>query len=119
MSGNASSISPFACVMDAIDAEHRAPHIANAKIIFNRVTEIRELANGYSFCFGSDAQILGLLAEFIRLEKRCCLFFGFRIEIEPEGGNIFLELTGREGVKPFIRAEISEIVNRPIVPTGD
>jgi hypothetical protein len=27
-------------------------------------------------------------------------------------------LTGREGVKPFIQAEIGEIIGRPIVPTG-
>jgi hypothetical protein len=33
--------------------------------------------------------------------------------VEPEGGNIWLHLTGREGVKPFIQAEIAEIVGRP------
>jgi hypothetical protein len=32
------------------------------------------------------------------------------IEVEPEGGDLWFHLTGREGVKDFIRAEVSEIV---------
>ena len=109
--------SPFACVMDAIPAERRSSHLAGAKKLFEGVTVIRELQNGYSFCLGRDAAALSLLADFVALEKLCCPFFGFTIKIEPEGGNIWLELTGREGVKPFIQAEIGEIVQRPILPT--
>ena len=105
--------SPFACVMDAIAADKRAPHLTNAKILFDKVTDIRELENGYAFCLGRDSAVLAPLTEFIALEKLCCPFFAFTIRVEPEGGDIWLELTGREGVKPFIRAEISEIVGRP------
>jgi hypothetical protein len=43
--------------------------------------------------------------------------FGFAIRVAPEGGEIVLRLTGREGVKPFIQAEISEIIDLPIVST--
>jgi hypothetical protein len=103
--------------MDAIEPPQRAPHIANAKALFNLVTEIYELENGYSFCFGRDARVLMMLAEFISLEKLCCPFFGFAIVVAPEGGEIVLRLTGREGVKPFIQAEIGEIIDRPIIPT--
>jgi len=55
-----------------------------------------------------------LLAEFIKLEKLCCP--GFTIEVEPEGGDVYLMLTGREGVKPFIQAEIAEILGTPLIP---
>ena len=102
--------------MDAIDPTQRASHIANAKSLFSLVNETRELENGYSFCFGSDAKVLSSLIEFIKLEKLCCPFLGFTIHVEPEGGDIFLTLTGREGVKPFIQAEISEIIGTQIVP---
>ena len=44
--------------------------------------------------------------EFIALERLCCPFFGFGLGIEREGGAAWLTLTGREGVKPFIMAEI-------------
>jgi hypothetical protein len=109
--------SPFACVIDAIEPDQRAPHIDNAKALFSSVNETRELENGYSFNFGSDAKSLRSLVEFIKLEKLCCPFLGFAIHVEPEGGDILLMLTGREGVKTFIQAEIAEIIGTPIVPT--
>jgi len=49
-------VSPFACLMDAIEPVHRIPHIANAKALFMRVTDTREIENGYSYCFGAIRQ---------------------------------------------------------------
>jgi hypothetical protein len=46
------------------------------------------------------------LGDWVALERRCCPFFGFAIEVEPDGGPIWLSLTGDEGVKDFIRLEI-------------
>jgi len=108
--------SPFACVMDAIEPEKRAPHLAKARALFNQVEQICELENGYAFRFLNEAQVLSMLTDFIVLERLCCPFFGFMVEVEPEGGPIWLKLTGRDGVKPFIQAEIGEIVQRPIIP---
>ena len=104
--------SPFACVMDAIEPEKRAPHLTNAKTLFNRIQEIREMENGYAFRFSNEGAILSSLSDFIALERLCCPFFGFSVEVEPEGGAIWFSLTGRSGVKPFIQAEIGEIVGR-------
>jgi hypothetical protein len=104
--------SPFACVMDAIDPYNRPLHIANSKDLFESVREIRELTNGYAFRFDYQDEVLTKLAEFISLERLCCPFFGFVIEVEPEGGDVWLHLTGREGVKAFIQAEISEFLGQ-------
>jgi hypothetical protein len=112
-----SNASAFACVLDAIEPAQRQSHITNAKGLFNLVTKICELEDGYSFSFGSDARVLKMLAEFISLEKLCCPFFGFMIVVTPQAGEIVLRLTGHEGVKPFIQAEIGEIIDRPIVST--
>ena len=103
--------SPFACVMDAIDPDKRPLHIANSKDLFQSVREIRELANGYAFRLENERDVLVKLAEFIFFEKLCCPFFGFTVEVEPEGGNVWLHLTGREGVKPFIQSEIGEFLD--------
>ncbi len=73
------SESPFACMMDAIAADNRGPHLDNARYLFSIVAEIRELENGYALCMGNDTAILGKLAEFIELEKLCCPFFGFAV----------------------------------------
>lgn len=100
--------SPFACVMDAIEPSMREPHLAKARKLFAAVTDVKELVDGYSFRL--PAEKLREVAEFVALERLCCPFFGFVIEVEKEGGDLLLELTGREGVKAFIQAEIGEIV---------
>ena len=98
--------SPFACDMTAIAAEQRSAHLANITKLFRAVESIRELPNGYSVRLPNDSDVLFMAAEFIALERLCCPFFDFNLEIEREGGAVWLSLTGREGVKPFIMAEI-------------
>lgn len=115
-SNDARRESPFACIMTAIAPEQRAPHLADAKNLFTHVREIRELDNGFSFLLDDSPDVFTTLGEFIALERLCCPFFGFTIEVEPEGGAVSLNLTGREGVKPFIKAEIGEFFENPIWP---
>ena len=100
--------SRFACVMDAIEPSARGPHLENARALFALVTEVKELPNGYSFRLPVDSFLE--LARFVELERVCCPFFGFVIEVEKEGGEVVLHLTGRDGVKDFIKAEVGEIV---------
>jgi hypothetical protein len=106
--------SPFACVMDAIEPDKRPQHIATARYVFHSVREIRELPDGYAFHLSDESEMLMKVAEFISLEKLCCPFFGFIVEVEPEGGDVWLHLTGREGVKPFIQTELAEFMGGPV-----
>jgi hypothetical protein len=102
--------SPFACVMDAIEPNKRQQHIATAKFVFAAITEVRELPNGYAFHLPNNSEMLQKVGDFISLEPLCCPFFGFTLEVEREGGAVWLQLMGREGVKPFIHAEIGEFM---------
>jgi hypothetical protein len=111
----AQSESPFACDMTAIAPEKRSGHIAVIKELFSRVQNREELTNGYAFHLPSDARTWMLAAEFVSLERFCCPFFDFKLEVAREGGSIRLTLTGREGVKPFIMKEIAEYLGQ-IVP---
>jgi hypothetical protein len=52
--------------------------------------------------------------EFISLERLCCPFLGFALEVEPESGPVWLRLTGREGVKAFVREEVSDLLGGAI-----
>jgi hypothetical protein len=103
-------VSPFACMMEAIEADKRQGHLATAKLLFGSTAEVREMPNGYAFRFPGDADVVLKAAEFISLERLCCPFLGFTLEVEPEGGEVWLQLTGRDGVKPFIRTEIGEFI---------
>jgi len=98
--------SPFACDMTAIAPEQRGAHVASIEKLFRSVQSKRELPDGYAFELANDSDVLLTAAEFISLERLCCPFFGFSLEIERERGSVWLSLTGRDGVKPFILAEI-------------
>jgi len=100
--------SPFACDMTAIAPEQRGAHIAAIERLFHSAQNMRELPHGYGFELPNESDVLLTAAQFITLERLCCPFFSFGIEIEREGGSMWLSLTGLEGVKPFIMAEIGD-----------
>ena len=100
--------SPFACDMTVLEPSERSKHIENINNVFKSVKEIREFSNGYSFLLPNDSDMLINLMTFIKNERLCCPFFGFTVEIEPEGGDVWLKITGHEGVKEFIKAEFGD-----------
>ena len=111
---HAGTESPIACDMSAIEPGSRARHVANAGELFRAVEEIRELPGGYAFRLPNDSDLLLKAAGFVSLERLCCPFLGFALEVEPEGGPVWLRLTGREGVKAFIREEVGGLLGVPI-----
>ena len=102
--------SPIACDMSAIPLGKREAHLSTSKDLFSLIEEIRELANGYAFRLTAEVGVLMKAAEFISLEKVCCPFLTFGLEVEAEGGPVWLSLTGREGVKAFIREEVNGLL---------
>lgn len=104
----------FACDMSAIPPEERGQHIAAIEAVFGAVEEVRELADGYSFRLANETALLLRIADFLARERLCCPFFGFDLRIEPEGGAVWLSLTGRDGIKPFIQAEIGQALRQPL-----
>ena len=98
--------SPFACDMTAIAPGERGSHLAVIETLFRSVESVRELTNGYAFRLPNESDVLLKVAQFIVLERLCCPFFGFGVDVGREGGDVWLSLTGREGIKPFIIAEV-------------
>ena len=96
--------------MTAIPAAQRPVHLAQSRELFSRIEETRELSNGYEFRFAHGPDVLKRLAEFVSLEKLCCPFLRFEIEVEAENGPVWLRLTGREGVKEFIHEEVRGLI---------
>ena len=97
---------PIACDLAALDAGQRERKRALQERLRADVREIREIEGGYAFKHSSEPEVLLALAEFVALERLCCPFFDFGIEIEREGGPLWLRMTGSEGAKEVLRAEI-------------
>jgi hypothetical protein len=100
-----SSPTPFFCDMTALTSEQRARHHELAALLQSSLASIRELPDGYDFEFPWEAATYAALAEITPMEHACCPFFDIGIRIESESKKLYWRLTGREGIKPFIRAE--------------
>jgi len=100
------SESPIACNLTALTAEQRTRRQALAQQMHAATQEICELPDGYAFRFSADPALCLTVVEFMTLERLCCPFFAFALEMESEDGPMWLRLTGRDGVKPFLQAEL-------------
>ena len=71
--------------------------------LYREVQEIQELPNGWVWRLPSTPEVLTLVAEDLNMERLCCPFVNYTLEIEPNHGPFWLRLTGGEGVKEFLR----------------
>jgi hypothetical protein len=112
LSKKMSSPTPFVCDMTALSSEQRTRHHELASLLQSSLVAIRELPNGYDFEFPWSLDTYHALSEITALEHACCPFFDISIRVESENNNLFWRLTGRKGVKPFIRAEFGAWFDR-------
>lgn len=71
-----------------------------------QILEKKETQRGMSYKFNGSDEILDKLNEFIKTERLCCDFFTFHLTVAKESESVWLELSGPEGVKEFIKYEI-------------
>jgi len=98
--------SPIACNMAALSDDQRKRILVLLKQIRTAGQEVRELPNGYALRLPAESATVQDVAEYITLERMCCPFFRFDMEVEQEGGPMWIRLTGREGVKEFTKLEL-------------
>lgn len=103
-----SSPIPFFCDMTALTGEQRERHRELAVLLQSCLEAIREVPDGYDFEFSWNPDSYKALAEITPLEHACCPFFDIGICIENDNNKLCWRLTGREGIKPFIRAEFGK-----------
>lgn len=95
---------PIACDIAAVSSDQMAVWMAEiVPELYSAVEEISELDDGFAWKLPASARILTLLATDLDIERRCCPFVRYTLEIEPDGGPFWLRMTGRPGVKEFLR----------------
>ena len=70
------------------------------------VIERKETEKGVRYKFDGSDKTIDLLTSFIKTERLCCGFFDFDLSVGGEDSFVWLELSGPEGTKDFIEAEI-------------
>ena len=93
----------LACNANAFNADQRVRYgeLKRALLPKGRVSD---LENGLEIALDADAQTVLNLAEFITLERLCCPFLTFTLEVNQSGTT--LKLTGPEGTASFLRHEL-------------
>src|SRR5690606_11313706 len=71
-----------------------------------QILEKKELQSGYAFRFSGTDEVLDELTEIIKTERESCDVVTFAISISGDKSEAWLELTGADVVKDFIRAEL-------------
>ena len=99
-------VSPLACNVDALTPAERTRHFdeLGPKLRSLR-TDVRELSDGYEFVFPGDAATYRLVSEWAVGERACCPFFDIAVLSEREEGPVRVRVTGRKGVKDFIKVD--------------
>lgn len=111
-SANTKPETPFFCDRTALTPEQRKRQQELGKMLRSSVLGIQELSDGFEFEFPYNPSTYQALTEFTPFERACCPFFDISIRLEREGGKLWWRLTGRDGVKQFIRAEFSPWIKR-------
>ena len=100
------SESPLACNLTALTPAERARHFDEVGPKLRSMRKgVRELPDGYELEFPADTSTYRLLTEWAAAERACCPFFDIDVRSTREGGPLLLRLTGREGVKQFIKID--------------
>lgn len=96
----------IACDLGALDSGQRERRSELWRKLQPLIRETRETDRGYALRLDMEASTLLSIAELIALERACCPFFDFEVQVASGGGPIWLRLTGREGVKQFLAAAL-------------
>lgn len=106
----------IACNPNAITPEQQERWLEVGTQLYAAVQEVQELPDGYAFRLPSTSAMLLLVAEDLTLERLCCPFIHFTLDIAPNGVPFWLRYTGGEGVKEFLRMsfEMSNLLNEQV-----
>ena len=97
---------PIACDLNALTPAERERRRTLVGALAEAIVARAELDHGFELRVDSAKLDFPALAEWIALERRCCAFLHFRIELAAGNGPVTVALSGGDGVKDFLRAEM-------------
>jgi hypothetical protein len=99
---------PVACCHTVFTNEQRSDYKNAWNELEKRRLGITDIEMGFEHQFSGDKDTLHLLNEWISLERKCCPFLIFTVRVSNENEPIFLQITGTDQAKSFLRNELNE-----------
>ena len=100
---------PFACNLKALTTLERAQGKKLNDQLMPAVVSVRELNDGYALQVDTKRVSVVEVAQWVALERKCCRFLDFQLDLHGEDGGLWLSLKGREGVKQFIEMDFTRL----------
>ena len=101
-----SSQLPVACSLSPEALQARRANLLPGLV--RRAAGTDRLPNGMRLRFTASTDALQAIASTVEAERQCCRFLRFDMAIEPDGGPIWLTLTGPAGTAEFLDALVRE-----------
>lgn len=95
---------PFACDLSTMSTPQREREKSLLAGFRRSFLRFEELPEGWRFFVPATQESLRDVGELLALERVCCPFLEFRLEVGP-GELAVVEIRGREGAKAVIAAE--------------
>ena len=100
---------PIVCDYNAVTPDQQEYWVKEiVPKLYPAVQEIQELPNGWAWRLPSTPEMLKLVTEDLNLERLCCPFIHYTLEIERNQGPFWYRMTGGEGVKEYLRMAFAE-----------
>lgn len=96
------------CNRNAISAEERPRYDDLLHKLRTSIRDRRELPDGYSFRIVEQSISLKDVAEWISMERRCCPFLIFQLEVPAGHAAVRLALRGPSGAKAIVALEFAK-----------
>jgi hypothetical protein len=96
---------PIACQLEALDESQRKRQKELLRIVRGKIQRTVELPQGYALQMPNDHATFLEVAEWVSLERRCCAFAEFALEMRLDD-SVWVTLTGKPGAKEVLAAEM-------------
>src|SRR5207248_2763350 len=95
----------IACNMAAIGSVQRTRYDVLMQRLRASIQGRREIADGYTFKMDPKGITMTELGEWITLERLCCSFLTFKVEVKDDGATL-LSMRGPEGTKAVLAENV-------------
>ena len=97
---------PIACELTPTELAARREGLLPG--LLEKAQERMNLSNGLRFSFAPSSEGLTAAVQTIDAERQCCRFLKFELTVEPDGGQMWLEITGPPGTAEFLNTLLPE-----------
>ena len=91
---------PIACELTPAELDARRKGLLQD--LLAQATERVPLSDGFRWRFAPSTEVLMAAVRTIDAERQCCRFLKFVLTTEPDGRDMWLEVTGPEGTREFL-----------------